>query len=72
MARHTRRGIALVATIGIVTALLPMLGYEKATEIAKEALESGRGVYELVQERGLMTREELDQALNPEAMTAPR
>jgi aspartate ammonia-lyase len=59
-------------SIGIVTALLPMLGYEKATDIAKEALESGRGVYELVQERGLMTREELDQALNPEAMTAPR
>jgi aspartate ammonia-lyase len=59
-------------SIGIVTALLPMLGYEKATDIAKEALESGRGVYELVQERGLMTRGELDQALNPEAMTAPR
>ena len=59
-------------SIGIVTALLPMLGYEKATEVAKEALESGRGVYELVRERGLMTREELDRALNPEAMTAPR
>jgi aspartate ammonia-lyase len=59
-------------SIGIVTALLPMLGYETATEIAKEALESGRGVYELVRERGLMTREELDRALNPEAMTAPR
>jgi aspartate ammonia-lyase len=59
-------------SIGIVTALLPMLGYEKATEIAKDALESGRGVYDLVRERGLMTREELDNALNPEAMTAPR
>ena len=59
-------------SIGIVTALLPALGYEKATEIAKEALESGRGVYDLVRERGLMTREELDKALDPEAMTAPR
>jgi aspartate ammonia-lyase len=59
-------------SIGIVTALLPMLGYEKATEIAKDALESGRGVYELVCERGLMTREELDRALDPEAMTSPR
>ena len=58
-------------SIGIVTALLPMLGYEKATEIAKDALESGRGVYELVRERGLMTREELDRALDPEAMTSP-
>ncbi len=59
-------------SIGIVTALVPILGYESATEIAKEALESGRGVYDLVCDRGLMTREELDRALNPEAMTAPR
>ena len=59
-------------SIGIVTALLPMLGYEKATEIAKEALETGRGVYELVCDSGLMTREEIDRLLNPEAMTAPR
>ena len=58
-------------SIGIVTALVPILGYEKATEIAKEALESGRGVYDLVCDRGLMTREELDRALNPETMTHP-
>jgi aspartate ammonia-lyase len=49
-----------------------MLGYERATEIAKEALESGRGVYDLVCDKGLMTREELDHALDPEAMTRPR
>ncbi len=59
-------------SIGIVTALVPILGYEKATEIAKEALESGSGVYDLVCDRGLMTRAELDQALNPDTMTAPR
>jgi aspartate ammonia-lyase len=59
-------------SIGIVTALVPVLGYEKATEIAKEALESGRGVYDLVCDRGLMTREELDRLLNPDAMTHPR
>jgi len=59
-------------SIGIVTALVPVLGYEKATEIAKEALESGRGVYDLVCDKGLMTREELDHALNPEAMTGLR
>jgi aspartate ammonia-lyase len=58
-------------SIGIVTALVPVLGYERASEIAKEALESGRGVYDLVCDRGLMTRDELDHALNPEAMTAP-
>ncbi|MFN2603490.1 MAG: aspartate ammonia-lyase [Gemmatimonadaceae bacterium] len=59
-------------SIGIVTALVPVLGYETATEIAKEALESGRGVYDLVCDKGLMTREELDRALNPEAMTHPQ
>ena len=58
-------------SIGIVTALVPILGYETATEIAKEALDSGRGVYDLVLGRALMTRDELDRALNPEAMTGP-
>ncbi|MGZ8469008.1 MAG: aspartate ammonia-lyase [Gemmatirosa sp.] len=55
-------------SIGIVTALVPVLGYETSTEIAKEALETGRGVYDLVLERGLMMRAQLDEALNPEAM----
>jgi aspartate ammonia-lyase len=58
-------------SIGIVTALVPVLGYEASTEIARDALASGRGVYELVMERGLLTRAELDRALNPEAMTGP-
>ncbi len=59
-------------SIGIVTALVPVLGYEASSDIARDALASGRGVYELVLERGLLTREQLDHALNPEAMTAPR
>jgi aspartate ammonia-lyase len=46
-----------------------VIGYERCTEIAKEALASGRGVYELVLEKGWMTREALDAALNPDAMT---
>jgi aspartate ammonia-lyase len=58
-------------SIGIVTALVPVIGYEASTEIARDALASGRGVYELVMERGLLTREQLDRALNPEAMTGP-
>jgi aspartate ammonia-lyase len=37
--------------------------------VAKEALDSGRGVYDIVREKGLLTREELDRLLNPEAMT---
>jgi aspartate ammonia-lyase len=55
-------------SVGVLTALVPTLGYETASEIAKEALQSGQGVYELVCGRGLMTREEVDRALNPEAM----
>jgi aspartate ammonia-lyase len=58
-------------SVGIITALVPIIGYERSTEIAREALESGRGVYELVMERKLLTRDELDRALNPEAMTGP-
>ena len=56
-------------SVGIVTALVPVLGYETATEIAKIALATGRGVYEIVSERGLMTRSEIDRVLNPAAMT---
>ena len=57
-------------SIGIVTALNPYIGYKASTKIAKEALETGRGVYDLVLEHGLMTREKLDEALDPKAMTA--
>jgi aspartate ammonia-lyase len=59
-------------SVGIITALVPVLGYETTTQIAKEALETGRDVYDLVCDRGLMTREQLDRLLNPETMTAPR
>ncbi|MBW7932405.1 MAG: aspartate ammonia-lyase [Gemmatimonadaceae bacterium] len=55
-------------SVGIVTALVPVIGYEACTSVAKEALESGRGVYELVLERGLLTREKLDEALDPARM----
>ena len=55
-------------SIGIVTALVPVLGYERATEIAKEALATGRGVYDLVCDRGLMTRADLDRVLDPRGM----
>src|SRR5687767_584551 len=59
-------------SVGIITALVPIIGYERSTEIAREALETGRGVYELVMEHKLLTRDELDRALNPESMTSPQ
>ena len=57
-------------SIGIVTALNPYIGYKASTKIAKEALETGGSVYDLVLEHGLMSREMLDAALDPKAMTA--
>jgi aspartate ammonia-lyase len=56
-------------SIGIVTALVPVIGYERATAVAKEALDSGQGVYDVVMARGLLTREQLDEILDPAAMT---
>ncbi|HXT16986.1 MAG TPA: aspartate ammonia-lyase [Gemmatimonadaceae bacterium] len=55
-------------SIGIVTALVPAIGYEHATSVAKQALDTGRGVYDIVMERGLLTREQLDRVLDPESM----
>jgi len=55
----------------LVTALNPYLGYARASEIAKEALATGKRVYDLVLERKLMQREELDAVLKPEVLTQP-
>lgn len=59
-------------SIGLVTALNPYLGYETSTQLAKEALESGKGIYDLVLEHKLMSEEELHRILAPENMVKPR
>jgi aspartate ammonia-lyase len=59
-------------SIGLVTALNPYIGYEKSTEVADEALRSGRSVYEIVLEKGYLNKSELDDILSPENMTQPR
>jgi aspartate ammonia-lyase len=58
-------------SIGLVTALNPYLGYERSSEIAQEALLYDRSVYDLVLEKGYMTKEELDNVLNPINMIHP-
>ena len=55
-------------SIGIVTALNPIIGYKASTKVAKEALETNRSVYDIVLERGILTKEELDKALDPKNM----
>ena len=59
-------------SIGLVTALVPVIGYERSAAVAKTALETGGSVYELVLENGWLTKEALDEMLTPEKMTAPR
>lgn len=71
-ANSDRMRMFVETSIGIVTALVPVIGYEMATDIAKSALSSGRGVFEVVLERGVLTRAQLDEILNPAAMTTPR
>ena len=55
-------------SIGIVTALNPYIGYKNSTKVAKEALETGGSVYDIVLEKGLMSKADLDKALDPVAM----
>ncbi len=56
-------------TVGIVTALNPVLGYEKATEIANEAYKSGKGVLEVIREKKLLTEQQITEILDPIKLT---
>lgn len=59
-------------SIVLVTALNPYIGYENSTAVAREALETGRKVADIVLERGLLSAEMLSEILRPEVLTAPR
>lgn len=61
----------VLKSIGIVTALNPHIGYKNSTRIAKEALKSGKGVYEIVLEEGILSEEQLKEILKPENMIGP-
>ena len=58
-------------SIGIVTALNPHIGYKNATKIAKEALETGASVYDLIISQQILTKEQVDTILLPENMIKP-
>lgn len=58
-------------SIGIITALNPYIGYKKSTKFAKEALATGKSVYDLVLDSGLMSKAKLDDILAPEHMLKP-
>ncbi|RIV21091.1 aspartate ammonia-lyase [Alicyclobacillaceae bacterium I2511] len=59
-------------SIGLVTALNPVLGYERSVSLAKQALNEGESVYQLVLKNGWLSQDQLDDMLNPENMIHPR
>lgn len=58
----------VMSSIGIVTALNPYIGYKASTKIAQQALETGKTVYDLVLEQKILSKEKLDEILNPKNM----
>nr|WP_321455788.1 aspartate ammonia-lyase [uncultured Cohaesibacter sp.] len=60
------------SSIGLVTALVPHIGYEQSAAIAKQALKTNETVYDLVLQKKLLSQQQLDEILKPETMTDPR
>jgi aspartate ammonia-lyase len=58
-------------SVGIITAICPFVGYEKAAIVAKEAIKTGASIRDLILRDGLLTKEQLDVILNPYSMTEP-
>ena len=56
-------------TVGIVTALNPVLGYEKSTELANEAYKSGKGLLEIIREKHILTEQQINELLDPAKLT---
>lgn len=52
-------------TVGIVTALNPVLGYEKSTELANEAYRSGKGLLQIIREKKVLTEAQIQDLLDP-------
>jgi len=61
----------LEKSLGLATALNPIIGYEKAAEVAKEAFKSGRTVKEVILEKGYLSKDEMARILAPEKLTEP-
>lgn len=58
-------------SVGIITAICPYVGYQKAAEIAKEAIKTGESVRKLIIEKGILTKEQMDEIMDPVQMTEP-
>ena len=71
-ANRERLRASVENSIGVVTALNPYIGYANATEVAQQALATGKSVYDLVLEKKLLSKERLDEILQPDVLTKPR
>src|SRR5258707_9102 len=56
-------------TVGIVTALNPIVGYDQATELANKAYKSGKGILEIIREKKILTEQQIQELLNPANLT---
>ena len=70
-ANETRCRYFVENSVGIITAICPYVGYQKAAEIAKEAIKTGESVRKLIIEKGLLTKEQRDEIMDPVQMTEP-
>ena len=70
-ANETRCRYFVENSVGIITAICPYVGYQKAAEIAKEAIKTGESVKKLIIEQGILTEEQMDEILDPLQMTEP-
>lgn len=70
-ANETRCRYFVENSVGIITAICPYVGYQKAAEIAKEAIKTGESVRKLIIEKGLLTKEQMDEVMDPVQMTEP-
>jgi aspartate ammonia-lyase len=61
----------VLESVTLVTALNPIIGYEKSARIAKEAIATGAPIGEVAQKLGIMSREELESLLVPQTLTRP-
>lgn len=70
-ANETRCRYFVENSVGIITAICPYVGYQKSAEIAKEAIKTGESVRKLIIEKGLLTKEQMDEIMDPVQMTEP-
>lgn len=70
-ANETRCHYLVENSVGIITAICPHVGYQKAADIAKKALQTGESVRSLILEEQLVSQEDLESILDPVHMTEP-